>query len=225
MRLASPTRDAPGVTPQSAVGAPAPVDADDRSDIVIDLRDTVFAPGGGTLRGLTPQQRRMGLVLGAVAVVAVMLAVTNFAIGMQWRSVALAAQDRAVRATADVAAKQQAVVIAREARDVAELRREAMARQLAVSEADVAALEARVAVLANDKARAEDYGAVTPAASNARIRTMQRQLDSCIAQIAALRAALRVDAPASAVLDETAGAAQAACEQVGADAAVLAADE
>jgi len=175
----------------------------------------------GLLDGLTPRQRRVGMGVAAVALVAVVLAVTNFTIGMQWRAVALDAQDRTVQATADVAAKQQAVVVAREARDVAELRREAMARQLAVSEADVAALEARVAALASDKARAEDYGSVTRAGSKARVRTLQKQLDSCIAQIAALRAALRVEAPASAVLDETASAAQAACEQVGADAAVL----
>jgi hypothetical protein len=207
-----------------------PADSDDRDgrgdhgEVVIDLTGTAYAPSAATLRTLTPRQRRTGM-LGAVAAVAVVLAITNFAIGMQWRSVALDAQDRAVRATADVAAKQQAVIVAREARDVAELRREAMARQLAVSEADVAALEARVAALASDKARAEDYGAVTRVASNVRVRTLQKQLDSCIAQIAALRAALRVNAPESAVLDETANAAQAACEQVGADAAVLAAGE
>jgi hypothetical protein len=200
-------------------------DGDDHGDVVIDLTGTAYAPRARPLATLTPYQRRLGMALGAVAVVAMVLAIANFAIGMQWRAVALDAQDRADRATADVAAKQQAVVVADKARRVAERRGEAMARQLAVSEADVAALEARVVALASDKARAEDYGAVTNVTSTARVRTLQTQLDSCIAQISALRAALRVDAPTAAALDETANAAQAACEQVGADAAVLAAGE
>jgi hypothetical protein len=199
--------------------------SDAHGDVVIDLTGTTYAPRVRPLATLTPHQRRLGMALGAVAVVAVVLAVANFVIGMQWRAVALDAQDRAVQAAADVAAKQQAVVVAREAEEVAQRRRDEMASQLAVSEADVEALEARVAALASDKARAEDYGAVTDVGSTARMRTLQKQLDSCIAQISALRAALRIDAPTAAVLDETANAAQAACEQVGADAAVLAAGE
>jgi hypothetical protein len=214
------------VQPDAGAAPPQRDDRVDRgADIVIDLTGGAPEPDTGPLRSLTGPQRRIGITLAGVAVIAVVLAIANFAVGMQWRSVALAAQDRAARAAADVAAEQQAVIVAREARDVAELRREAMARQLAVSEADVVALEARVAALASNKARAEDYGAVTRVSSDTRLRALQAQLDTCVAQIAALRTALRVDDPASTALDESAGAAQASCEQAGADAAILAAGE
>ena len=212
--------DAPS-TRRDVVGGSVPLpgaDYDDANDIVIDL--TGATPGTSLVRAM--RHRSMWFALGAGAVAAVMLAVGNFAIGMRWRSAALAAQDRAVRATADVAAKQEAVVLARAARDVAELRREAMAKQLAVSEADVAALEARVAALASDKARVEDYsGAITPVHSDAQIRSLQAQADSCVAQVAALRTVLQVDEPESTGLREVARAAQASCEQVRADAEVL----
>jgi hypothetical protein len=212
-----PAASPPAHTAESPAGRDA--------DVIIDLTGTAPPPPAGTPRSLTGPQRRIGIALGAVALVAVALAIVNFAVGMQWRSVALAAQDRAALAAADAAAKQQAVRVAREARDVAELRREAMAKQLAVSEADVAALEARVAALASDKARAEDYGTVTRASSSGRLRALKAQLDSCITQIAALRTSLRLDDPASTALDEEASAAQASCEQAGADAAVMAAGE
>lgn len=230
--LARPTSHSssePPPRPQDVVSGRVPLSGsgdDDGTDIVIDLTDATRAPTVGTSLVLTAPQRRMWFAVGAVAVVAVLLAFGNFVIGLQWRSTALAAQDRAVRAAADVAANQQAVVLARAARDVAELRREAMAKQLAVSEADVAALEARVAALASDKARVEDYsGAVTPVASDAQIRSLQTQVDSCVAQVAALRTVLQVEDPASSALREVASAAQASCEQVQADASVLAGGE
>jgi hypothetical protein len=232
MLLARPTSQSISEAPSTSrhvVGGSVPLpgaDYDDANDIVIDLTGATPATSIGTSLELTVRHRRMWFALGAVAVAAVVLAAGNFAIGMRWRSAALAAQDRAVRATADVAAKQEAVVLARAARDVAELRREAMAKQLAVSEADVAALEARVAALASDKARVEDYsGAITPVASDAQIRSLQAQADSCVAQVAALRTVLQVDEPASPGLREVASAAQASCEQVRADAEVLAAGE
>jgi hypothetical protein len=188
--------------------------------IVIDLTGTTGAPPTGR-----PLERRRWIVLAVVAAFAAVLAIVNFAIGMQWRSLALDAQDRAAQATAESAAKQQAVIAAHEARDTAETRRELMAKQLAVSEADVAALEARVAALANKKARAEDYSGpeITRVTSDAQIRSLRAQLDSCVAQVAALRTSLLVDEPTAVALDETASAAEASCEQVGADVAVLAA--
>jgi hypothetical protein len=189
--------------------------------LVIDL--TGATPTGRLLRPVF--DRRRWIALAMVAAVASVLAIVNFAVGMQWRSLALDAQDRAAQATADAAAKQQAVIAAHDARDTAEMRREVMAKQLAVSEADVAALEARVSALANEKARAEDYSgpAITRAGSDARIRSVRAQLDSCVAQVSALRTSLLVDDPTSVALDETASAAEASCEQAGADVAVLAA--
>ena len=189
--------------------------------IIIDLTGTT--PTTRPLRLLS--ERRRWIALAVVAAVMSVLAIVNFAIGMQWRSLALDAQDRAAQATADAAARQQVVIAAHEARDTAEMRREVMAKQLAVSEADVAALEARVTALANEKARAEDYSgaAIRRVASDARIRSLRAQLDSCLAQVAALRTSLLVDDPTSVALDETAGAAEASCEQASADVAVLAA--
>jgi hypothetical protein len=189
--------------------------------IVIDLTGTT--PTGRPLRSVFDRHRWIALAL--VAAVASVLAIVNFAVGMQWRSLALDAQDRAAQAAADAAAKQQAVTAANDARDTAEMRREVMAKQLAVSEADVAALEARVSTLANEKARAEDYSgsAITRADSDARIRSLRAQLNSCVAQVSALRTSLLVDDPTSVAVDETASAAEASCEQAGADVAVLAA--
>lgn len=173
-----------------------------------------------------PLGRRWWIALAAVAVIATILAVVNFSSGMRWRSLALDAQERAARATADAAAGQEAVIAAREARDTAETRREVMAKHLAVSEADVAALEARIAALANDKAQAQDRGdaKATQVASAARVRSLRAQLDSCVAQVAALRTTLLVDDPTSSALDEAASAAEASCEQMGTDLAVLAAE-
>jgi uncharacterized protein involved in exopolysaccharide biosynthesis len=100
-----------------------------------------------------------------------------------------------------------------------------MGKQLAVSEADVAALEARVTALANERAQAEDYGNYTVVGSRARMRSLRTQVDSCVAQIAALRTSLLVEDPRATALQEMASAAEATCEQIGADVAVLAADE
>lgn len=208
-------------TPRDEVAAVAVLDAPaaEASHVVIDITDrpiTVSVPAPARMR-------RVWIALGVLIVLTVALAVTNYVNGMQWRSQALAAQSRAARAAADVAAEQDAVVEAQAARDAAELRREAMARQLAVSEADVAALEARVSKLANDKAQAEDKGDdAAPVTSEAQIRSLRTQLDSCVAQVAALRAAMLVGDGSSIALDDAARAAQASCDQAGADVAELA---
>jgi hypothetical protein len=204
-------------------------------DIVIDL--TGAAPGGGvalsdrrdvTADGVVDisRHRRMLVALGAVAMLAAALAGTNFVVGMQWRSQALADQDRAVRAAAAAAAQQRAVVEANADRNAADLRRQAMAGHLAVSEADVAALEARLLALANDRAQAEDHGDYAAVIrSPARMRTLRAQVDSCLAQVAALRTSLLIEDLRAPALQEKAVAAEATCEQIGADVAVLASDE
>jgi hypothetical protein len=208
-----------------AGSAPAP-------DIVIDLTATPSQRGVVHRAAARPardvagaRHRRLLVVLATVAALTGVLAVTNFAIGMQWRSQALADQDRAVRAAAEAAARQQAVTQANAERDAAELRSSAMGRQLVVSEADVAALEARVTALANERAQAEDYGNYTAVGSRAQMRSLRTQVDSCVAQIAALRTSLLVEDPRATALQEMASAAEATCEQIGADVAVLAADE
>lgn len=223
----------PPVGVMRAPSAPAP-------DIVIDLTGVPPALSVTADRGSSSpddgkpsadhavevfRYRRMVVLLGTAALVAGVLAVTNFAIGMQWRSQALADQERAARAAADAAAQQQAVITARADRDAADLRRVAMARQLAVSETDVAALEARVSALASDRAQAEDYGNYAPIDSRARVRTLRAQIDSCVAQVAALRTSLAVGDVRGPALQRLASAAEATCEQIGADAAVLVADE
>lgn len=214
--------------PMRTTSTPAP-------DIVIDLtgapasRRVSTDHDGSTDRGggaEVSRYRPMLVVLATAAVVFGVLAATNFAIGMQWRSQALAERDRAARAAADAAAQQHAVVQARADRDAADLRRDAMAQQLAVSETDVAALEARLSALANDRARAEDYGDYADLTdSPARLRTLRAQVDSCVAQVAALRTALVVGDLRATALQRMASAAEATCEQIGADVAVLAADE
>jgi hypothetical protein len=169
-------------------------------------------------------RRRVTIVLALVAAAGIVVAIANFVTGMQWRSEAQAAMDRAANAAAEVAAKQDAVIAANQARDRAELARDAMAAQLAVSEADVKGLEARVAALANEKARAEDFGDYSAhVAADAQLRTAQAQLDSCVAQVAALRAGMLVKDPASRALQRSANAAESSCAQVGADIAALAA--
>lgn len=204
-------------------------------DIVIDLTgaasDDAASPSGRrdvTAGGVVDisRHRRMLVVLGVVAVLAAALAVTNFVVGMQWRSQAVADQDRAVRAAVAAAAQQQAVVQANADRNAADLRRQAMAGHLAVSEADVAALEARLLALANDRAQAEDHGEYAPViSSRARMRTLRAQVDSCLAQVAALRTSLSIEDLRAPALQEMAVAAEATCEQIGADVAVLASDE
>lgn len=216
--------------------AKAPVDVMRKApaslpDIVIDVTGAALAPSDRrdvTADGVVDisRHRRMLVVLGAVAMLAAALAVTNFVVGMQWRSQALADQDRAVRAAAAAAAQQQAVVQANTDRDAADLRRQAMAGHLAVSEADVAALEARLLALANDRAQAEDHGDYAAViSSRARMRTLRAQVDSCLAQVAALRTSLLIEDLRAPALQEMAVAAEATCEQIGADVAVLASDE
>jgi hypothetical protein len=195
----------------------------DGPDAVIDLTSGVQRdPAGVEAR----RQRHATIVLAVVTAVSIAAAIGNFVTGMEWRSEALAAQDRATRAAAEVAARQEAVLAANQARDAAELERDAMAKQLAVSEADVKGLEARVAALADEKARAEDFGDYSAhVAADAQLRTAQAQVDSCVAQVAALRTAILVKDPASKAVQRSARAAESSCAQVGADIAALAAGE
>lgn len=212
---------APGGEQATAAGT----GQDDGPEIVIDLTDA--------LRGDRPQVapdvvrwRWAALLLGATTVVVLGLAIANYVTGMQWRASALEARDRAEQAAADAAARQQAVVQARAERGAAELRREAMAKHLAVSEADVEALEARIATLASDRARAEDHGGgSTPVASDAQLRAVRAQVDSCVAQVAAVRTGLLVGDGELAALHDAARAAEASCEQAGSDLAALGAGE
>lgn len=191
------------------------------ADVVIDLTDGVQPTGTDTRR-----QRRGMAVVAVVAVVAIIVAIANFVTGMAWRSEALTAQDRAARAAAEVAARQEAVIAANQARDRAQLERDAMAAQLAVSEADVKGLEARVAALADEKASAEDLGDHSARVGGAaRLRSAQAQADSCVEQLAALRAAMLVEDHGSRALQRSANAAESSCAQVGADVAALAAGE
>lgn len=117
-----------------------------------------------------PDARRPGRRAAVVAVVAVLLlavmsvvAVVGHQRGTAWRATALEQQARAdglrdqvVAADADVRAAAEAVAAAESTREAAVTRQEAASGQLEGSEDDVAALEARIAALAGEKARLED---------------------------------------------------------------------
>jgi hypothetical protein len=196
-----------------------------RKDLIIDLTgstlqvessaDSKSGPGG---RGR--DVRWVGV--SVIATLAVVLAVANYVTGMRWREQALAAQEQAARAAADAATQQEAVLVASNERATAELRREAMAKQLAVSEADVAALEARVEALASDKARDEDRGRYEELSdSGATLHALQAQLDSCVVQVDALRVGLRAADGNASTWRAAANAAHVTCAQASADAAGL----
>lgn len=182
--------------------------------MVIDLTGT---PPPRWLEQRRRSHRRWLVALACLAVAAGALAAVNYAAAVRWRGIAQAAEGRADAAAADAAAGQQAVADAELARDAAQQRRRALSEQLAVSEADAAALEARVISLASDRARAEDYGqAVAAAPPGTRIRALQAQVDSCTAQIEAVRVSL-VAASDDASWQRALTAAEATCEQLGAD--------
>jgi hypothetical protein len=106
-------------------------------------------------------------VLVALLVVATAVAVVGFRRAAAWRDVALDQVDRGalleqrMEEAADVVARaEDAAAAAAAQRDAALAARAEAAGQLGTSEQDVAALEQRLAVLANDKARLEDDLAV-----------------------------------------------------------------
>jgi hypothetical protein len=134
-------------------------------------------------------------VLLVLTVTAGGLAAANYVAALQWRERADAAEQRALRAEEVAAASRREAEEARQARRVASQRRRALADQLAVSEADVVALEARLVALASDRARAEDLGgAVGDSDPEAIVRALEAQVDSCVAQVEAVRSGLAADA-------------------------------
>jgi uncharacterized small protein (DUF1192 family) len=114
---------------------------------------------------------RTARVVGTLAVIAVMvlstLSVVSYRWGNAWRDIALeqrqrgeALEQQLTAATQAVTEADRMVMRARRARDTAAAAHDAAAGQLGVSEEDVADLEARIAALANEKARLEDEAAV-----------------------------------------------------------------
>ncbi|HSJ44348.1 MAG TPA: hypothetical protein VK923_06685 [Euzebyales bacterium] len=179
--------------PRSTRRAPA----DDRfGDVVIDLTDPT-----PTTRTVRPPARGRGwgvwvpvVVLLGVGVAVGALAVANYSAALQWRERANVAEQRAAQAEAQAAASRRDAQEARRAQRVARQRRSALADQLAVSEADVAALEARLVALASDRAREQDLGgAVGGTDPEALLRSLGAQVDSCVAQVAAARSGLITD--------------------------------
>ena len=162
------------------------------------------------------------VVLVVVAVAAAWLATANYTAALQWRERADVAEQRAAQAEADAVASRHAEAEARRARRVARQRRSALADQLAVSEADVAALEARIVALASDRARAEDLGgAVGGTDTDALLHSLEAQVDSCVAQVEAVRSGLRNDADLDG-WQRALTAAEATCAQAASDIDALA---
>ena len=145
------------------------------------------------------------------------LAAANYSAALQWRERAEAAEQRALQAEDVAVASRREAEEARRARRVASRRRSALADQLAVSEADVVALEARLVALASDRARAEDLGgAVGGTDPEALLRSLEAQVESCVAQVEAVRSGLVGDADVDA-WQRALTAAEATCAQAGSD--------
>lgn len=200
------------------------------SDVVIDLTGpppSEAASSQGTTAARAESRVRLALVaLAVVALVAVVLAVSNYRSAAQWHARALADAERAERTAAESADSRKALERMRAELDAARSERDAIAGYLAVSEADVSALEARIAVLANERAQAEDYGNYAAPADAARqLRALRTQVDSCVAQVASLRTDMAREDVATAAVAAAATVAQAACDQVGADIATVITDE
>jgi hypothetical protein len=157
-----------------------------------------------------------------VSVAAGGLAIANYAAALQWRARSDAAEHRAVQAEAEAATSRREAVEARRVRRVATQRRSALAEQLAVSEADAAALEARIVALASDRAQAEDLGeTIGGAAPAAVLRALESQVDSCVAQVEAVRSGLRDEADVDG-WQRALTAAEATCAQAASDVDALA---
>ena len=225
---ARPARDRLDEVTTAEPRAPRPpreVPRDDRfGDVVIDL--TGPTPSTRVERPL-PRDTRWRLwapvaVLVLVSVAAGGLAIANYAAALQWRARSDAAEQRAVQAEAEAATSRREAVEARRARRVATQRRSALAEQLAVSEADAAALEARIVALASDRAQAEDLGeTIGGAAPAAVLRSLESQVDSCVAQVEAVRSGLRDEADVDG-WQRALTAAEATCAQAASDVDALA---
>lgn len=182
--------------------------------VVVDLTDR--PPKGGTVPVARPARRWL-LVLAVLAVGAASLAAVNYQAAIRWRARTVAAEQRAAQSGAEAAAQRSAAASAEEKAAAARQGRRAIAEQLAVSEADVAALEARIVTLAGERAQAQDRGVgVVTASADAQVRALQTQVDSCTAQIAAARVALTGDGDVTE-WQRALTAAEATCEQVASD--------
>lgn len=180
----------------------------------------IGAPPGRT--GASLRHRWPTVALVVLALVASMVAVVNYWAAVGWRDRAISAERQSARATADADDARQAAATARRDTNAARRRRRALAGQLALSEADVAALEARLIARASDRARAEDLGRTArPASPDALTRSLRAQIDSCVAQVDAARAGLS-DGTDIAAWQRALTAARASCEQIAADVDVLA---
>lgn len=205
---------AAGVEPRTVEDAQVPA-----GDTVIDLTGPTPVVRTGIARP------RWSWVLVGLAVVALAIAATvavrNYSAAIAWRDRTVAAERRATQAEEDAEQQRRVAGQERERRRVAMQRRRAITEQLAVSESDAAALEARVLMLASDTARAQDLGAASTAVpSAAQVRALQAQVDSCIAQIEAARVGLISGSDVTS-WQRALTAAQASCEQVGSDADAL----
>lgn len=221
-------RSAGSDTDDATLPSVVPADTD---AIVIDLTGDTPSRTVAPERSAVPARHgarrwRWAIALPTVvALVATVLAVTNYTTAMQWRANALAQSSRADRADAAAAAERASLAAVRTELRAVQREGEAVAARLAVSEADVSALEARIAMLADDRAQVEDRGGRGSFGDTTRqMRVLTRQVDGCLAQVAALRADLRRDDPNVDALRKSATAAQSACDQVGADVATLASD-
>lgn len=215
----------PDAAPDGRVTAPdvAPRTVEDPD---VPAGDTVIDLTGSTPTVRTGVRRpRRSWVLMALAVAALAAATTvavgNHTAATAWRDRSVAAERRAEQAEAQADQARRTATRERARRRVAVQRRRAIAEQLAVSESDAAALEARVVTLASDTARAQDLGTTSTAVpSAAQIRALQAQVDSCIAQIEAARVGLISGSDVTS-WQRALTAAQAGCEQVGSDADAL----
>lgn len=221
---ARPVRDRLDETTAAELRAPpstrAAPDDDPLGDVLIDLtgptpswsRTRRPPTGGPRWRARLPLAALLVLVAAAAG-----LAAANYSAALQWRERAEAAEQRARQAEGVAVASRREAEEARRARRVASRRRSALADQLAVSEADVVALEARLVALASDRARAEDLGgAVGGTDPEALLRSLRAQVDSCVAQVEVVRSGLVGDADVDA-WQGALTAAEATCAQAASD--------
>jgi len=206
--------------PRSTRRAPAD---DQFGDVVIDL--TGPTPTTRALRPPAGSRWRVWVPMTVLLVLGVSLgglAAANYSAALRWRERADVAEERAAHAAAEAAASRHDAQEARRAQRVARQRRSALADQLAVSEADVAALEARLVALASDRARTQDLGgALGGTDPETLLPALEAQVDSCVAQVAAVRSGLIADADVDG-WQRALTAAEATCAQVASDIDALA---
>lgn len=223
---ARPARDRLDEVTTAPTGMPGearPDPAERFDDVVIDLT----GPTPSTRIERRPARRSRWWIAAVAALLLIggaagALAAANYSAALRWRERADVAEQRANQAVAEAAASRRAAAEARRARRVARDRRNALAAQLAASEADVASLEARIVALASDRARAEDLGAdVAGSDPAALLRSLEAQVDSCVAQVEAVRAGLIRAADVDG-WQRALTAAEATCAQVASDIDALA---